>query len=273
MKTQLLLLRDAIVADTQAVRYACGLSRSCLMAALVTELLELHSLIGKMNLSDTDTAPQPNQLLEVIDEVADAVDACTNNHALMTSNRRPQSDQSECELFCPGFRYSALSYHDASAQQSEQRLYRTLLDTLQMPLADLSAIEQCPFPMCELAVRLAQEVRTMGQKSAQRRLAALAYSRQRFYADEHDPELAQYIQRTIEAGFMTPSGQWEANVTRSQIAYWTSLAAKRLHMAQQWKWAYDRWGIDKLAQDQNKNLLGQHIPHKAVIERIFAKSQ
>ncbi|MCR5393791.1 MAG: hypothetical protein K6E86_00105 [Bacteroidales bacterium] len=275
------LFYDALLADAKAMRYACGMSRSFLLGAIATELLEMRQLLlsalrsdNKGCSADDDVVDatadiQPDNLCEMGDEVCDAIEQCTANHALMTCNRRPAHSTGDCELYSPGFRYSGLSYADQSAQLTEQHLYRTMLDALQDVSLDVSAIESCPFPLCELSILLANEVKDLAHQLAHQRQLALAYARQRTMADDHDPQLATYINRTIEAGFMTPSAQWEANVTRSQIAYWVSLAALRLKISRQWKWALDRWGIDNLAQENNRNISGRYIPRKSTIDGIF----
>jgi hypothetical protein len=276
MLYNLYIISDAILAETKAICYACGLSRSYLMATLDTELLEMRALLSQIGHEEPSSAepkskePSAAEVLQIIDHVTDAVEACTANHALMTSNRRPQQGAPECEMLCPGFRYSALTYQDASAPITEQRLCRELLSITQSDLLPNFPVEHFPFPLCELALTLCQELKQLASTTVSAWQKEQCYSRQRAIADSQDPLLQEFLQRTIQAGFMTADGAWQPNVTRSQIALWVNLAASRLHISRQWKWARDRWGIDNLAQDQNKNLCGQYIPHKTAIERIFA---
>ena len=276
MLYNLYIISDAILAETKAVSYACGLSRSYLMATLDTELLEMRAILSHID-QETDTPmeteskePSAAEILQIVENVTDAVEACTTDHALMTSNRKPQKGVTECEMLCPGFRYSALDYQDASAPITEQRLCRELLSITQSDLLPNFPVEHFPFPLCELALTLCQELKQLAAQTLAARLKSESFSRQRALADSHNAQLEEYLRRTVEAGFMTADGTWEANVTRAQIAYWINLAARRLNISRQWKWARDRWGIDNLAQDQNKNIGGQYIPHQQAIERIFA---
>ena len=259
MQSTLHMISDAIAAEAQAIRYACGLSRSYMMAALATELLEARAYLKKQGETTT------NEVRELLDNLNEALEQSTSNHALMVTNRLPEGGEQECEMLCPGFRYSALTYADASAPTTEQRLCEELLRITRSEELPDFPVKSIPFPLCELVVTLSNEVRRLCEQC----LLQFCYTQQRLMADDNNPQLTEYINRTIEAGLMTPSGQWEANVTRAQIAYWINLAAIRLRIGRQWKWARERWGIDKLAQDQNKNISGQYIPHRQVIDQIF----
>ena len=259
MQSTLHLISDAIAAEAQAIRYACGLSRSYMMATLATELLEARAYLKKQEETSAD------EVRELLDNLNEVLEQSTSNHALMVTNRLPEGGEQECEMLCPGFRYSALTYADASAPTTEQRLCEELLRiTRSEDLPDFP-VKNIPFPLCELVVTLTNQVRWL----CEQRFMQLNYTQQRLMAEDNNPQLAEYINRTIEAGLMTSSGQWEANVTRGQIAYWINLASFRLRIGRPWKWARERWGIDKLAQDQNKNISGKYIPHRQVIDQIF----
>ena len=259
MKEELQLISDAIAAETKAIRYTCGLSRHYIMATLDAELMEARAFLLQKKEASV------KELQELLDNVNEAIEQSITNHALMASNRPPKTGTPECEVICPGFRYSGLSYADTSAQKTEQHLCSELLKiTCSEEIPDFP-VNHTPFPLCELAVTLANEIRQL----CQQRLSKLQEHQHCIQLDEKNPKLLEYMTRTIEVGLMTPTGQWEENVTRAQKAYWIGLAAERLHIAHQWKWARDRWGIENLAQDQSKNLCGQFIPHRRVIDQIF----
>lgn len=254
--SKITILCDTIRSQAESLRITCGIARCYMMSALVVNLLELLHEVSQQTSAD--------ELEGVSDVVDDSVRVATCSHSLLVTNRRPSADHIALEICHPNFFYSDLEHHESNASCLEHELYRQLCQTVSCPLLE----GHFPFPLCELAISLSTQIQTEVPKLMHRLEAAQSEARF-FMSDDHNPELLTYIERTIQAGMMTPSGQWEANVTRAQIAYWVDKVASRLKIGFQWKWAQCRWGIVNLAQDQHKNVMGQYIPHRALIDSIF----
>lgn len=266
------LIAEAIHAQAHALRYACGLARSFAMAGLATELLELRCILATHLAASTspdadDPALQPDALRPMLTRLASDLSAATERHVLLTRNLPFPSDLMVVAMPA-GLRFSAIERLDQSPEEAERAVFCALCGRTVLP-AETADCAASAFPLRALVVALGELIETLATAILRRQESRLAYRRQRHLSDEGNDRLQLYLRRTIEAGFMTADGEWEANITRAQIALWVDLAARRLNIARQWKWALDRWGIDHLAKDNNKNNMGRHIERRAAIERIF----
>ena len=245
-----------ITTIAETMRNACGLTRCYLMASLCTELMELLSL---------DTELTHHQLRTIAADVEQAVAKATARHALMVNNK-PLPEGIDI-AYAPGFTYTSLTLTDTDMRHTESRLFNALMDSVDFKGIDTTVIAGMPYPLCELAQTLSARVVSEFEAKA-RHLQAM---QQQHIAESHDPELQNYLMRTIQAGFMTTDAQWEANVTKLQIAYWVDCCARRLNISQQWKWAKEKWNTSNLQQILSRAVCSdQTIPKRNAIDLIFA---
>lgn len=246
--------------EYSSIRYMCGMTRSLMMAALVNELLELRQRIEQSGDEEFEL-----RLVPEAEGIEDEVQTATQDHALMVNNWTTAGEQPEVEVLLPGFCQSVLEHADETPSIMEHRVCASLLEHYR---AEIS-VPPCPYPLCELAISLSEEIRSRVDQRQQMLQSARALARQRVMAETHDDAFQRVIQRTIEVGMMTADEKWEADVTRAQKAYWVDRAARRFHIARQWKWAKERWGLVNLAQEQTRNLAGRHVPRRQLIDLIF----
>lgn len=246
----------------------CGILRCYQMASITSSLVEIIHLL-KMQSNDPDGTIcddlQPQDLQEMGQQIEEIIDAATIDHAMLVSNC---TDSTACDVhpIHTAQHGSAIQTSISSAIATEKAIYQTIRqNVLDIP----SVSDRVPFPLCEMAIQLSVEIKKTAEALA-RQMEFQQATHQRHLAEDNEPQLQTYISRTIDAGLMTRSGQWEANVTRSQIAYWVNLAARRLNIARHWKWAQERWGIINLAQEQNRNNNASYITHRRLIDQIFA---
>lgn len=267
MKTDLIL--NSLYQLAQSLRHSCGTARIYEMSALVTHLLELQHTLTTTDDAEpgaTGSGSSPEDLRQLGADVEEVVHFATLDHAFLVCNRR-SDPPSEVSLISSTLYDSDLEYGDKSSSETEYAQYEQLCQTLPAmpPLQD----RRTPYPLCELAVQLSVAIRSQANLLAQRLQAQLNYAQRQHHTDQHDSGLQHYIDRTIQAGLMTDSGQWQSFVSRSQIAYWVDIIARRLNIDAQWKWASHRWGLPSLASYQNRILMGGNVPARQVIDKIF----
>lgn len=252
----------------QEVHDQCGTARTLGMASLAVQLLDIYQGFATEK-SNFFTDLEPYKTADVRrlgTETRKLVGHLADNHKCMSENR-PLRSNFTFSAVPKGFHFSTLHHLDASAQATEQQLYQWL--GLHLELPDFGPPAHPHFPLLELCLTLSQKLEELLLAWADELEKKQDYSQQRRLADASDPLLNHYLQRSIDAGFLNTDGTWKKNITKSQIALWVDLAARKLSIKKQWKWAKDRWEVTNLATFNSRNQQGEHVPRRKDIEAIF----